>query len=128
MTIFKLFKVTFNKNHHNMDCFLDPFFLSMLSCIEQCIHAMHIFKFNIKTLINQKKSMVKIDNLLTTVWTFYNPKHETIELEMKDGTRNVYLTFHEIKCQTFFKNTNCYSLLCYIFLIWVNMGFISLPI
>jgi hypothetical protein len=74
-----------------MDCFLDPFFPSMLSCIEQCIHAIHIFNFDIKTLINQKKSMLETNSLMTTLWIIYNPKHETTKLEMKDGAKNVIL-------------------------------------
>jgi hypothetical protein len=111
-----------------MDCSLDPFFLSMLSCIGQCIHVIHTNNFNRKNLINRKKSMLKTDNLMTTLWTIYNPKHETTKLEMKDGTKNVYMTFHEIMCGAFFKNTNCNSLLCYIFLVWANTSFISPPI
>jgi hypothetical protein len=89
-----------------MDCFLDPFFLSMLSYIKECIHAIHTFNFNIKTPINFLKSMLETNSLMTTLWTIYNLKHETTELEMKDGAKNVYLTFHEIMCGAFSKNTN----------------------
>jgi hypothetical protein len=44
---------------------------------------------------------------------------------MKDGAKNVYLTFHEIMCGVFLKNTSCNSFLCYIFPIWVDKGFMS---
>lgn len=42
--------------------------------------------------------MLETNSLMTTLWTIYNPKHETTKLEMKDGDLNVYLTFHEIMC------------------------------
>ncbi len=42
---------------------------------------------------------------MTTLWIIYNLKHETTKLEMKDGAKNVYLTFHETMCGAFFKNT-----------------------
>ncbi len=33
--------------------------------------------------------MLEIDSLMMTLWTIYNPKHETTKLEMKDGAKNV---------------------------------------
>jgi hypothetical protein len=72
--------------------------------------------------------MLETNSLMTTLWIIYNLKHETTKVETKDGATDVYLTFHEIMCGAFFKNTNCNSFLCYIFLVYANTGFISPPI